>query len=276
MKIEGFLKFYDYCDYIPVAGNITNLITLISKCILFCTKKPTLEKTFRAHIGQKEVLRSLALILLPIISNIFFAIWDYRNIPEVKARRAAAEEHKAKALEAFRDTIRNAELAKKFANFQKGLPVFPIDKIRGDVSKNSPLIRSMDMTAPIMQGLTGDGRPFVAFNIQITIPSSIMTEDDKECPDLVTDPQGNKIDNRVFVLAQPQNTRPNSNDWAASCPGSSLLGRAPFGSGALLFRDNEVTTFFVNLMFNESELPTTHAGCTFALHTPLPPPHKPF
>src|SRR5262245_19769768 len=74
------LDIYRGFDYVPGLSAVTNFVTLIAKAALYCTGRSSFANSeptsFKAHVLNAGTCRCLALIFLPLISNLIFMVID--------------------------------------------------------------------------------------------------------------------------------------------------------------------------------------------------------
>ncbi len=72
-------KFDQAFDYFPGLSLINNIVDLFLKAVVLPFKDPqsNTNNHYWKHINDKSTLRCVALIILPILGNIVFAIYDF-------------------------------------------------------------------------------------------------------------------------------------------------------------------------------------------------------
>ncbi len=76
------LKSFDQSmDLLPIISITNNIVDLFLKVIIIPFKSPEtiLHNHYWKHINDKSTLRCIALIIFPILGNIVFAIYDFRE-----------------------------------------------------------------------------------------------------------------------------------------------------------------------------------------------------
>ncbi|GAB4230564.1 MAG: hypothetical protein Tsb0021_08680 [Chlamydiales bacterium] len=195
------LKLYSFCDYVPIVSNVTNLVTLIAKGIFKYqsqTSANNRSNTFKAYVIEKSCKRTVFLLLVPVISNLFFMVMD--GISSLK-REVPPYQH-------FLNNLR-----------ERHLPQISTDLI---ADQDFPSVKIENLTESIMQGVDARGREMFFLKLNVTAPSLLLNEYQRDIVDILyPGERGETFSGTTYLCIFQRGFQ--SEQWNIDCTDSNII-----------------------------------------------------